>query len=97
MTYIIQYVWQGSKTRAVQGFAFETPGWPEFHACIRHDRRSPWDAFDDWILDHYESGLAIAINARIERKEDAPAMVAAYLATLGREKVRKALEPYINQ
>ena len=91
ITYVIEYRWEGQTTRTVKGFAFEIPDWPEFHACVRWDRRNPWDTFDDWIVDHFESGLAISDAGKLTAKEDAPYVVRNVLEKYGRRKVWRKL------
>lgn len=77
----------------VVGFAFQTPGWPEFHACVRRGNRRDASIQDDdgWIVDHYETGLAISPAGEFSCKEDAPAALAAHLDSVGRERVTEVL------
>ena len=87
--------WNGGKedAREVEGFAFETPGFPEFRACVRMGNRL-WNEespFDRWLLDHFDTGLAVSIDADIGGPKDAPALLAAHLKKVGRKNVRKAL------
>lgn len=78
-------------TKLVEGFAFETPGWPEFHACVRYGNRSGDSLFDDWIIDQFETGLAVSEAGRLKCKEDAPAALAKVLRKVGKKGVREAL------
>ena len=84
-------LWSGT-AKLVEGFAFETPGWPEFHACVRFDRRDTW-CEKNWILDHYESGCSLPYLG-LKSKEEAPAALAKLLESKGREKVAAALAKY---
>lgn len=81
----------GTLDLEVAGFAFETPGWPEFHACVRFGNRWNDGLFDDWIIDHYETGLAISPAGYFKNKEEAPAALAALLDKVGRERVNQEL------
>jgi hypothetical protein len=76
--------------KRVTGYAFETPGWPEFHACVRYDRRNTWSA-KAWILDHFESGLALSGVGTIKNRDAAPEALAAFLSLKGEFKVRAAI------
>lgn len=81
-------------TPEVEGFAFETPGWPEFRACVRWGSRygvDDDDIFNNWIVDHYDTGLAVSLD-RLSHREDAPAALAKRLEEVGREKVLAALQ-----
>lgn len=78
--------------KRVDGYAFETPGWPDFHACVRWDRYWPWSD-DLWIIDHYESGRCIN-RVAITDKEEAPAAVAKLLSEMGAERVSAAIAPF---
>lgn len=89
--YLIHQSVTGS--RPVVGYAFETPGWPWFHACVRFDRRDTWSR-KRWIIDHFESGLAL-YACELKSRKDAPQAVAKLLHEMGAEKVAKSLEPYI--
>jgi hypothetical protein len=88
---------QGKFTKSldVSGFAFETPGWPWFHACVRYGNRYGDSLFEDWVIDHYETGLAITLPKCLECKEDAPDALRRYLNTLGKKHVRKVLGKYL--
>jgi hypothetical protein len=82
---------QGASMK-VEGFAFETPGWPEFHACVRRGRRWNWYE-EEWIVDHYESGYYVSVG-KLANKEDAPMALAAKLKEKGREKVHAVLRSW---
>jgi len=84
-------VWPAREPLKVKGFAFETPGWPKFHACVRFDRRPEWEHKKAWIMDHYESGLGLSGAGKVKRKEDAPNAVAKLLTMKGRREVAAAL------
>ena len=77
--------------RQVNGYAFETPGWPEWHACVRYGNRYGDDCFHDWIVDHYETGLALSGAGVLKRPEDAPKAMAKLLEEKGRDAVAKRL------
>lgn len=79
--------------KEVVGYAFETPNWPEFHACVRQGARL--DSYvDGWIVDHFESGLAISEVGTLGSITDAPEEIAALLNKMGRKRVRKAIARY---
>lgn len=75
--------------RKVVGWAFETPGWPQFHACVRFDRDQPW-LEDKWIVDHFETGLYVG-EVKLTCKEAAPKALAKRLNKIGRRKVLRTL------
>lgn len=81
----------GTGPQEVEGYAFETPGWPEWHACVRQGSRYGDSIFSDWIVDHYETGLGLSVLGTLKRKEDAPAAMAQFLNGKGRETVLKRL------
>lgn len=93
ISYMVEWKTDGnpSGSKRVDGFAFETPGWPEFHACVRYGNRGDSHLFGDWIIDHYESGLGISGCGRLTCKEDAPEVLARMLNKFGAKRVRKAL------
>lgn len=79
---------------AVEGFAFETPGWPEFHACVRYNHCG--SVFDmGWVVDHFESGLRVVQVKTLHRMEDAPAALQKVLDNFGRKRVTKAIGRYL--
>lgn len=82
---------ENATPKLVKGFAFEIPEWPEFHCCVRWGNRGGADLFDDWIIDHYESGRAIRAAGRCMNKEDAPAAMRHLLEGMKREEVHEAL------
>jgi hypothetical protein len=93
--YRIEWNWQGSASREVSGFAFEIPGWPEFHCCVRWGNRMHEESlFNDWLIDHYESGLAVMEAGRLERKEDAPETMRKLLDSKGKDRIHKVLRAY---
>jgi len=79
--------------KLVKGYAFETPDWSEFHACIRFDACEVWSN-KRWIFDHYESGLALRQAGEPKYKDEAPAMLKRFLDGKGREKVLTAINKY---
>ena len=84
---------QGGPTRPpreVEGWAFEIPGWPEFHCCVRHDFHHPTSLFNEWIIDHFESGYHVGVTLKC--KEDAPLVMKQKLDAIGKKKVRRAIE-----
>jgi len=81
----------GDGPKEVAGFAFEAPGWPEWHACVRYSNRWGEEIFSDWIIDHYETGLGLSCVGPLQRKEDAPAAMAKLLNSKKRETVLKRL------
>lgn len=87
----------GSVWREVTGFAFETPGWPDFHACVRLGNRMKSNddsLFDNWIIDHYETGFAISLAGSFEEQEAAPPALQRLLNEIGRERVEEVLRTY---
>lgn len=78
----------------VSGYAFETPGWPEVHACVQLGRRDSAMLFDEWIIDHFETGLAITCDKPIHTMEEAPYVLAAKLNKYGRPHVAEVLRRY---
>lgn len=70
----------------VRGWAFATPGWPEFHACISFRPQYSWSTFNEWIVEHYETGYMVSA-VKVSDKEEAPGALAKYLTNYGREKV----------
>jgi hypothetical protein len=77
--------------KMVHGWAFETPGWPEWHACVRWGNRYADELFNDWVIDHYETGLAISAAGHLDSREEAPAKMAALLELKGRDVVHQRL------
>jgi hypothetical protein len=95
ISYRIDWVTRDESTPIeVSGYAFETPGFPEFRACVRYGSRFHDGLFDDWIIDHYDTGLAVSLHEPLKRREDAPALLAKRLSEVGRDKVLKALMKY---
>lgn len=84
-------IWLHTHSVEVNGYAFETPGWPEWHACVRLGNRWGDALFDDWIVDHYETGFALSGVGVLQRREDAPAAMAKLLNEKGRKLVRTKL------
>lgn len=79
--------------KTVTGYAFETPGWAQFHACVRFDKRDTW--FEKgWIVDHYESGFTVS-QIEIKTRSQAPQALARFLNGKGLEKVSAVIGPYI--
>lgn len=77
--------------RLVTGYAFKTPRWPTFHACVRQGDQ--WTEIKDgWTIDHFETGLSLSNAGRPKRKEEAPRMLARFLDVIGAERVAKGLE-----
>lgn len=94
LKYLIDWKQNGQHAPfTVEGYAFETPGWPQFHACVRRGHRFVTDLFDDWIVDHYETGMAISLPG-LRNRADAPAALAKRLDEIGVEKVTAALRKY---
>jgi hypothetical protein len=92
ITYKIHWTEKGVLApREVQGFAFRIPGWPEFRCCVRFGDRFGDDLFADWIIDHYDTGLAISEAGRLKRMEAAPRKMKKVLDAIGKERVHKAL------
>ena len=79
-------------SRKVKGYAFQVPGWPNFHVCVRRGSRYFNDMNSDpWVVDHYETGLSVTSAGTFEKKEDAPAAMKKLLDSKGKTAVRKAL------
>lgn len=92
--YLIDWKQSGKNSPyPVEGYAFETPSWPHFHACVRRGCRFTSDLFDDWIVDHYETGMAISLPG-LRNRSDAPDALAKRLDEIGVEKVTAALRRY---
>ena len=91
ITYRIEF--KGIGIQAVEGYAFETPGWPEFRACVRWGNRWGDEINPSWIVDHYDTGLRISLGRMTHRKE-APAALCRRLDEIGREQVHRVLRRY---
>lgn len=78
--------------REVDGFAFEIPGWPEFHCCVRWGNRL-WEnsVFNDWLIDQYETGRAISEAGYPQCKEDAPEIMRKLLDSKGKDVIREVM------
>lgn len=91
ITYLIDQSNKGQTPfppRLVEGYAFQIPDWPEFHACVR------WcGERGKWIVDHYETGYYVTLR-RFNEKEHAPILLRAKLRKIGRKKVHKALKKH---
>lgn len=83
------------ENRLVRGFAFQAAGWPEFHACVRRGGRyqTDWDGCP-WIVDHFETGLALSEAGGHETKEAAAKALADLLNKKGKKKVYAALRKW---
>lgn len=81
-----------SVPRKVSGWAFQIPGWPEFHACVRFGNRfDPYGLCDHWLIDHYETGMSIIEAGNLARKEDAPEVMRKLLDAKGKDCVHKTM------
>lgn len=80
--------------RPVVGYAFETPGWPAWHACVRWGNRYGDKIRPQWVIDHYETGLALSRCGHLKRKQDAPEAMRKVLEEVGREAVLKCLKEH---
>lgn len=71
------------------GFAFEVPGWPEFHA-VAHTLED-----GTWTATHWESGKnCMPYYRHCDTKEEVPAVLAKYLTDRGPALVRTAIALY---
>lgn len=84
----------GESSLPVEGFAFETPEWPEFHACVRRVTVGHVSELYAWVADHFESGLRVKQVTGLRCKEDAPAALKKELDRIGRKKVLKCIGRY---
>jgi len=71
------------------GFAFELPGWPEFHAVAHTDNDGRWTAT------HWESGRNCFPSDGCKTRAEVPDILRARLIMIGRDTVMKTIAPYI--
>lgn len=81
--------------RKVDGFAFEIDGWTEFHCCVRFGNRYGDDFMARWVIDHYETGLAISDAGVLNRKEDAAAAMKKFLDSKGKALVHQKMASWL--
>ena len=71
------------------GFAFETPGWPNFHAVAHTNKEGKW------VATHWESGLRCLKNRYgRETREEVPDELARWLDYFGPEYVQEVVAPW---
>ena len=93
MQYLIdQSGYRPGATRLVRGWAFQVPGWPEFHACVRFDTVWTSDLFNTWQVDHFETGLKCGGLKILTCKEDAPLVLKERLEKVGKRKIAALLK-----
>lgn len=96
MKYLIDWsiVSTGEGSMQVEGFAFETPGWPEFHACVRRVMFGRCSELSEWVVDHFESGLRVRQVIGLRNRDEAPMALKKVLDRIGKKRVREVIGRY---
>jgi hypothetical protein len=61
---------------------------------VRYGNRWGDDIFEDWIVDHFDTGYALSVVGHLNSMKEAPEAMAKALNRIGRETVLKRLSEF---